>query len=292
MTNSTRRGMVLLMFTMGLTACEGSRTLPPTAPSTVPQPAPPPGSAGVQLAGTVSDAAYRPLAGATVEVVNGPQAGLSTTADAHGGFRLTGDFDATTRFRATKEGHVAATWPLPSSCDACNPHWWLHFYLETVAPHPNIAGVYTLTFIADSACVNLPDEARTRTFQATIAPRSRSGEPASWFEVTVSGSTLVGDHNGFTIGIAGDYLMGYVGDWGHDWAGLVEQVEPNTYITLMGEMKASVTDTSAISASFQGTVNRCRLTTGGDSNYSCSRAEASTRVRCESENHQLILARR
>jgi hypothetical protein len=228
-----------------------------------------------------------------VEVVNGPQAGLSTTADARGDFRLTGEFDATTRFRATKDGHTAATWPLPPKCDACNPHWWLHFYLETVASRADIAGVYALTFHADTACLNLPDEARTRTFQATIAPRSRPGEPAnSWFEVTVSGSTLVGDHNGFTIGMAGDYLMGYVGDWGHDWAGLVEQVEPNTYITLMGEMKASVTDTSTISASFQGAVNQCRLTAGGGSNYSCSGAEANTRFRCESENHQLILARR
>ena len=302
MTNVTRTGLVVLVLTSGVAGCGG---LTPAAPSTVqqpvrqpvpqpvpPTPLPPPTSTAVQLAGTVSDAAYRPLAGARVEVVDGPQAGRSTTADARGEYRLTGEFDATTRFRATKEGHVAATWPLPPSCDACTPHWWLHFYLETVAPHPNIAGVYTLTFIADTACVSLPEEARTRTFQATIAPRSGSDEPAnSRYEVTVSSPQLIGEHNGFTIGMAGNYLMGYVGDWGHDWAGVVEEVEPNTYITLMGEMKAHVTDASTISASFQGIVNRCRFTTGGNSNYSCSRAEPNTRFRCESDNHRLILTR-
>ena len=44
----------------------------------------------------------------------------------------------------------------------------------SLAPHgqsANIAGLYTLTFTADSACTNLPDEARTRTYAATIGSR-------------------------------------------------------------------------------------------------------------------------
>ena len=35
-----------------------------------------------------------------------------------GGFRLSGAFDDTSRFRATKDGHIAATWPLPPSVRA------------------------------------------------------------------------------------------------------------------------------------------------------------------------------
>jgi hypothetical protein len=59
--------------------------------------------------GWVFDSAFRPLAAASVEVLDGPQAGTSATANAEGHLSLTGTFDDTTRFRATTEGHVAAT---------------------------------------------------------------------------------------------------------------------------------------------------------------------------------------
>lgn len=41
-------------------------------------------------------------------------------------------------------------WPLPASCDRCNPQRWIHFYLEALARPANFAGDYTLTFVADS----------------------------------------------------------------------------------------------------------------------------------------------
>lgn len=285
MTHRTRTGIVLLVLAQGLAGCEG---LPPTGPSAIPPPTP----TGIQLEGTVSDAAWRPLAGARVEVVDGPQAGLSTTTDARGAFRLAGTFDDTTRFRATKEGHVAATWPLPLRCAACNPNWWIHFYLESLAPHANIAGDYTLTFIADSACAGLPDEARSRTYGATVTLASGSGEPAnSRFNVTVTGGTFLEHYNSFTIGVAGDYLMTDIGDWGHGAPGLVEQVAPNTYLTLGGAIATSVTDASTISGAFHGAVDRCELTTEWASRSSCA-GEAVARAHCLSQNHQLILRRR
>ena len=49
------------------------------------------------------------LGGAVVEVVDGPQAGLSTISNAAGQFSLSGRFDDDTRFRAAKAGHVAET---------------------------------------------------------------------------------------------------------------------------------------------------------------------------------------
>jgi hypothetical protein len=296
MTTRTRRGLLLLVLAAGLGACEGTRAPGPTAPSTVqppiPQPAPQPTPIGVQLAGTVSDAAWRRLAGARVEVVNGPQAGLSATVDAKGEFRLTGDFDATTQFRATRDGHVAATWPLPPSCAACRPNFWIHFYLESVAPHANIAGDYTLTFIADTACVALPDEARTRTYRATVTPASGSGDPAnSWFNVAVTGGTFVEHRNSFMIGVAGDYLKTDVGDWGHGSPGLVEEIAPNTYLTLGGALATSVTDTATISGSFYGAVDRCELTSAWGSRYNCA-DDPRAPAQCLSQNHQIILTRR
>ena len=53
----------------------------------------------------------------------------------------------------------------------------------------------------------LPNEARTRTYQATVRPGAGSGEPVdSRFDVTVSGPTILKDFNSFTIGVAGGYL--------------------------------------------------------------------------------------
>ena len=67
---------------------------------------------------------------------------MSTTADAEGQFSLTGTSDDRTQFRATKEDH------------------------------------YTLTFVADSTCTDLPNELRTRTYAATMTPESNSHSPA------------------------------------------------------------------------------------------------------------------
>src|SRR6476469_1202797 len=158
MTNRTRPGIGLLMLVLGLAGCNDShsRVSPtpptPTAPST-------PGSVNGELvAGTVYDSALRPLPGARVELLDGPQAGMSATSNAQGGFSLTGNVDDTTRFRASKEGYVTATATIQPFCDRCNPKRWVHLYLNMLDSPVAIAGDYTLTFIADSACVNLPDE--------------------------------------------------------------------------------------------------------------------------------------
>ena len=215
------------------------------------------------------DTANRYIAGAIVEVVDGPEAGKSATSDATGGFVLTGRLDDTTLFRATKEGHFAAT-----------QHWrrnsfgppWLGFALDVLAPPVNIAGVYTLTFIADSACAAaLPAELRTRTYAATITP----GMSNTGYIIGVSGAVFGPQHNWFSVGVAGDYLGFWLGD-----EHLVEVLAANTYFELSGAAAASVgtSGVSTISASFDGVFDY--------------RAQGFTHARCESKNHQLILTRR
>jgi hypothetical protein len=291
MTNRTQGTVVVLALAVGLSGCDGHGRPGSSGPSPVPQPGPPV-AGGIQLAGTVSDAAWRSLAGARVEVVDGPLAGLSTTTDANGEYRLTGAFDETTRFRATKEGHVAATWPLPAVCDRCNPQWWIHFYLAALAAPVSIAGDYALTFVADGACASLPDDVRTRTYAATVTLTSRPGEPAnSRFDVTVTGGIFPEHFNRFTIGVVGDYIKSDIGDWGHGGPGLVEQIAPNTYLTLAGTIAASVTDTSRIAGSFVGAIERCELTGEWGSRYSCEGGSLS-HGRCASPNHAFSLTRR
>jgi protocatechuate 3,4-dioxygenase beta subunit len=59
--------------------------------------------------GYVGDTAYRPVAGATVEVVDRPLAGTRLTTDAGGRFSYTGGFPGAITFRAVKDGYRTAT---------------------------------------------------------------------------------------------------------------------------------------------------------------------------------------
>src|SRR5580765_2359461 len=100
----TFKGVVLLVISQGLIGCNGSRSSLPLAPSTVSQPMtqPAPATDGTMIAGTVADTAFRPLAGAIVEVVDGPQAGMTTTAaTSHSGEHLMTRPDSTRRRKVT-----------------------------------------------------------------------------------------------------------------------------------------------------------------------------------------------
>jgi hypothetical protein len=279
-------GIVLLALVQGLSGCGDS------GPSSIPSAAsvvPPAGSAApAQTNGTASgirgivmDTGFRRIAGATVEVVDGPHARLSTTTDAAGEFTLTGSFDPTTRFRAAKEGHVAATqsWNCSSaSCGDGAARPWLGFHLAVLAPPVDVAGVYSLTFIADPACPDLPNEVRTRTYQAMITPDSKQGIPVNTgYTVTVSSATFVDGLDHFGIGVAGDHVAFWLFG-GHNPA-LVEQVAPSTYVALSGTAAASVSASDVtISTLFDGWIEYY--------------GAAVTRTRCESAAHRIVLTRR
>jgi len=290
MTHAPHTGLLLLALAAGLAGCDGGRSPNLTTPAP-PQPTP----QLTQLRGTVYDAAWRRLAGAKVEVVQGPEAGHnSTTTDDAGSFFLTGVFDSGTYFRATKEGHVAETIALPFSCQNCTSTLRVaYFYLEKPSSR-NVAGDYILTFIADSACTDLPHELRTRTYGATVTllvPES-DGPSNSWFDVSVTGAPLLDPYDSFLIGVAGDYVAANMGDWGHGAVGLLEQLTENTYLTLSGGIGTTVTDPSTISSSFYGTVDYCALSAPWGSRYNCAEDYPIAHSHCESQNHQLVLRRR
>jgi hypothetical protein len=282
------RIVLALVLAHGLAGCGGSKGAAPSAPSSAPVAVPPPNQ--LQMAGTVSDSGFRHLAGARVEVVDGPQAGTWTLTDAGGEFRLAGTFDDTTRFKATKEGHIAVTSTLQAHCAPCNPNRWIHFFLPLVAPSANIAGDYTLTFTADSACAVLPNT--VRTYAATLVPVTSSYHPANTlYNGTVSGAAFLEGYNGFVVGVAGDYIAGWIGDL-HGDPGFVEQVAPTTYFALGGGAVGSVTDGSTIAASFDGFLDSCELQSAMGSRYSCTPGPTAIRAQCNSRNHRLTLTRR
>jgi hypothetical protein len=267
--------------------CSSSST--PTSPSataSVPQ------QNQMQLTGFVMDSAFRSLAGATVEVVDGPQAGLSTTADASGRFSLSGDFSSSTTFRASAGGYMTTTQPWTcatgASCWPGSARPYLAFYLAPLAPPVNIAGNYTLTFVTDPVCTDVPAALRTRTYLATILPGAGKNAPAgSSFVLKVSGGSFAINLDSFRIGVAGDYVS-YFLDGGHD-APVVEQLA-DSYLAFSGSASgpAPTASVPSISMAFDGWIEYCATGLPMRLYYACP----AVAVHCESTNNQLILAHR
>jgi hypothetical protein len=292
---NTRIASLVIILAASL-GCDQTGRVMPTAPSpTSAQPTLAPSETGPRLtaiAGTVADVAWRPLAGARVEVVDGPHAGRSTTTNAQGDFFLSGIFDDTTHFRASKEGHVADTRPLNAFCVACNPNWWVHFYLESLATSVNLAGDYTLTFIPDSRCASLPEEVRTRSYDATVTQRSGPGGPVkSFFYVSLTGAKFLERHGSFDMGLADNYLRAELGD-GHGEPGLMEEVAANTYLTFGGRLEATVTDASTIAGSLVGDVDFCTFASASVIRNRCHATVAVIHTHCPSQNHRVMMRRR
>ena len=153
----TRGGIVFLMVVLGLAGCSGSS---PSAPGPGSQPLP----SAFFIRGTVSDTAFRPLAGARVEVVDGPQAGLATTADAKGEFSLIRRLQRRLSIPRQQGGARRTGNPALDTSPSCSPdNRWVSLSLHVLASAISMAGDYALTFVADDACTMLPQEARTQT---------------------------------------------------------------------------------------------------------------------------------
>ena len=162
---------ILLLICLGC-GDSNSPVQPTTNQPTPAEPAPAPQV--FLLSGSVSDSASRPLSGASVEVTTGPTAGTRTTTNQAGRFWLPETFSGVVTITAAKDGYLADTRtvpirPLPLPTPPGGLTLDLSFSLEPDGPSANIAGVYGLTLSPDGACSDLPDDARTRTYTATMA---------------------------------------------------------------------------------------------------------------------------
>lgn len=285
MMSATWAGILFLLLLPGSLGCNKDRPSPtaPTVLSPPPATDPTPPVGGLVMKGTVSDTAYRTIAGATVEVLDGPQTGLSTTTDGRGEFSMTGLFDETTRFRATAEGHGTSVKTLQPFCERCKPNWWINFSLEPPNAPVNIGGDYTLSFVANVTCTMLPNDMRARTFTATIPETSPALRVDAFFRV--GGASFFEDWNAISVGVAGNYVALWLET-------LVEQIAPNTFLAFAGQA-AAVVDTSnpsTIVLPFTGSIEYCVSTAELGRYADCYQGRATVR-RCES-SHQLTLTRR
>jgi hypothetical protein len=202
--------IVVLLIAQGLAACsEHSRVSPseiPKVPVDV-NSVPRDGTQSRTLRGFVGDTIARPLVGAKVEVLDGPQAGTVAATDDSGWFTLIGTLVDTDRLRATKEGHVTATGTI-AYWRRDGPTDYVSIALAIPAAPVSIAGDYSLTFVADDACTTVPDELRTRTYAATIEPdladpRIPSG---TFLWANISGVSFLANQNRIPILIAGNVV--------------------------------------------------------------------------------------
>lgn len=272
--------------------------VPPTAPAVTSAPADAPAPLEFSLSGAVIDTAYRPLGGARVEVKDGPRIGTVATTDETGRFSMPGTFTSAITVTASKEGYLSETRVLPpASPPGFGPppsegrRFESYFHLEPLGSFPSVAGTYSLTLTADRVCTNLPDDARTRTYTATIVPVAPGARTA--FRVTLNDARFFSTYNRALIATAGNFA-GFsvcISDPSQSYCtpGIVEQTGETTYLAIEGAAEGTFEE-SGMTARFAGYFQYCPVERPLIGNqYECP---ASAVVQCDAENHRLTLVRR
>lgn len=289
-----RRVLVLLLTSALSGAGCGSDAAPsvvPTAPTTVGTPptggTPPPVlSNAATVSGKVSDTANRPIAGATIEVLDGIHAGMTTTSDGNGQYWFFGVITEGTRFRASRDGYLDNVARVGAYCERCNPHYWAYIALGLPAAPANIAGDYVMSV---AGCDALPADVRTRSYAVTIVAEKHQPTAAnSYFRVDISAPSLVRGSawEGLWIAVAANDLALEMGD-AHGQPGFIEEIGPDTYFSAGGWGQGSVAASgTTFTTMFEGDVYYCVMKPGvpvldADRRYVCSGADRRvTQIRC------------
>jgi hypothetical protein len=228
---------------------------------------------GQLVIGYVDDTAFQPLSNVTVEVVDGPQAGLSTTTDGSGKFSLNGQFSSTTRFRATRNGYQAATEPLLTSP--------VLFFLAMGGPSGNHA---VLTVDADPDCIDLPPDVRSRSYPAEITSAQSMLPANTAFLARLSGSSLDSYFHNVFIRTENDVVTFDLSD-----NGIEDEVAEEAYYYVGGVVHANpLPGATTISAPLDGLIDYCEVSADPGSRYPCTN-EAIARVQCRSSKNRMTL---
>jgi len=280
--NNRATTVVLLALACGAIGCRGNSSQP-FVPGTAPTPIAN-ATTTLRLNGYVYDTAFRPIAGAAVEVVDGPQAGMALTSESDGHFAYTGTFPSAVTIRATKTGYAAATETARITASGA----WVFFDLVSTVPAVDVAGNYLLAIAADSSCTMLPDDVRTRSYSVQVKPGNTT--VPGYYDAIAGGAEFAPLGAVFQIGVSGNYVAISTAGEGPL---LVESLGSNRYIAY--SVEAGVTDvasgTTTISTPFTGTIEYCELASPVAQYYDCSRSY-QRREQCTASNGRLTLTRR
>jgi hypothetical protein len=276
-------GAIAVIESLG---CAGSGVSTPPVPtgSSPSAPSPPPPQTFSQARGYVEDTASRGIADATVEVLTGPQLGLTGTTASNGFFSLAGPFDTTTQFRATKNGYLTGTGSIMRPNDSYPVN--IIVRLEPQGGSLDLAGRYTLTVTVDSAC-QFPEKLRTRSYDAQVAKPSRPGS----FIANLSGAALDAYYRFILMEVAGNYVWFDLSD-----NYVLEEVADDAYFAIGGVGGGEATrsmDGKSISADFAGgSIEYCVTKADVDGHYSCDLSEAIDHAICTSQHNRVTLTMR
>jgi hypothetical protein len=233
-----------------------------------------------RLAGRVTEAgvATEFVRDARVEATAGSGPAVFTMTDNNGRYRLYG-VSADPEIRVTREGYEPHVQRLLMA-----EHATLDVELKLTRPRENLSGVYTLTLTAAPDCSSaLPDEARTRTYTATVT------QTASRLSVTLGGATFFtgfGQRANTFVGttdverVTFSLFSHYDDGWYYYYPSVIEQIAPQLFLVPAGSVMGTIS-TSGISGRLDGVIE-LREATG-------SRLAAV--ATCRSSDHRFVLVR-
>ena len=202
-----------------------------------------------RVTGTVTDSGI-PIAGATVDLLDGSRAAMTTQTDAQGIYRLYG-LSGPIELRVRAPGYPEQIHALTVTDDAHSDF--------ALAPTAALSGSYELTISADAAACppsgrnSLPADLRVRTYNATLTQSgpqlsvnlSAASLTAGSFAGTVNGGVATFDIHGITSSFSYYYLYF---DRSFD---LVEQLSPSGFLVISGKATATAAP-NGLSGTLQG----------------------------------------
>jgi hypothetical protein len=205
------------------------------------------------LQGTVREPGFI-VSGATVAILDGPTAGLSKTTDSGGAYKFYG-LSGTVTVQVRKDGYVAMTQQVSMAQDQV-----LDFTLApTRLPAVIASGTYRASFTASKSCTQLPDDAKNRTYTATLV------QDGARLDVTLNGPGLNGGKSPTEVkfsgrvadttltfdvyGIYGGYYYYYGFYFGTSV--LLDQLSTTRYLDMFGKGTGTIGD-SSISGTLAG----------------------------------------
>jgi hypothetical protein len=263
-------------------------------------------SGDTHVKGVVFDTLSRPLPGARVDVLDGPLAGRSTTADDSAAYVFVGNAAGAVRLRGSLDGFepktISAVWQQRTSGQMFG------IFLKTLAPAvPITPGSYTLTVRSDlstavgnqrASCTGFPADLLRRTYEATItvSPFVRADD---YFLVELSSPSMTKPpaascatsaavpvvRGCFSFHVAGPFVGFEIQNgWGWDW---VEEWPEFRYLTIEGYAPTSEPATSSETSTtipFAGTFEYCELKSASGGNFACHQAPADQIIEYRSCN--------
>jgi hypothetical protein len=152
----------------------------------------------------------------------------------------------------------------------------------------DLTGNYLLTFEAGSSCDRLPQELRTRTYEARIGYSSSTGT-TDWFHAELSGALFHEWAHVVVIAVAGNSVRFHFSD-----NIIVEKPAPDTYLMIAGFDQATSVEPpnlSTISASSDGFFEYCLTTSYVRAGSHCP-SDAKVGAACRSTDSRWTLTRR